>query len=59
MVTTVFRIITWLSLIVLLLPSILYLAGTMELPQVKTWMIWSTIVWFGVSIGHVYFTNSN
>ncbi|MCF7803637.1 MAG: hypothetical protein K9N46_02080 [Candidatus Marinimicrobia bacterium] len=56
---TFFRTLAWLSLVVLLLPSVLYLAGTFDLPQVKSWMLWSSLVWFGISGGLAYFANSD
>jgi hypothetical protein len=40
------KIISWISLIVLIVPSILFLAGSMKLDQVKMVMLISTIVWF-------------
>lgn len=40
------KIISWISLIALIVPSILFLAGRMELDQVKMVMLISTIVWF-------------
>ena len=40
------QLISWLSLIVLIVPSIMYLAGRMELDRVKWIMLIATIVWF-------------
>ena len=40
------KIISWISLIALIAPAILFLAGRMELDQVKMVMLISTIVWF-------------
>ena len=40
------KIISWISLIALIAPSVLFLAGRMELPQVKSIMLIATIVWF-------------
>lgn len=42
----ILRIVSLLSLVVLILPSILFLAGRIELPTVKLWMLVATIVWF-------------
>ncbi len=42
----ILRIVSLLSLIALILPSILFLAGRMELDTVKTYMLVATIVWF-------------
>ena len=47
---TIIRLIGYIGIIALITPSILYLAGKMELDQVKTIMIVATIVWFGASI---------
>jgi hypothetical protein len=43
---TVAQIISWLALILTLVPSIVYLAGGLTLDAVKTWMLVGTIVWF-------------
>ena len=40
------KIVSVLSLIALILPSILFLAGRMELDKVKWFMMLATIVWF-------------
>jgi len=40
------KIVSVLSLIALILPSILFLAGRMELDRVKFFMLLATIVWF-------------
>ena len=42
----ILQIISWLSLVALIGPSILFLAGSMELDKVKTFMIGATVVWF-------------
>ncbi len=38
-----------LMLVVLIAPSILYLAGKMTLPTVKTVMLLATILWFAAA----------
>ena len=43
---SILQIISLLALIALTLPSILFLAGRMELDKVKWIMILATIVWF-------------
>jgi hypothetical protein len=43
---TVAQIISWLSLIGTLVPSIAYLAGSLSLDAVKVWMLVCTVVWF-------------
>ena len=43
---TLIQLIGYISIIVLIVPSMLYLAGRMELEQLKTIMIVATIVWF-------------
>lgn len=40
------KIISWISLIALIAPSILFLAGRVELPQVKSIMLIATVIWF-------------
>lgn len=51
---TIIKIIGYLGIIILILPSILFLAGKMELDSVKTVMIVATIIWFGASIIQVW-----
>ena len=43
---TIAQIISWLSLVALTLPSILYLTGSMELDTVKKNMLIASLVWF-------------
>ena len=38
--------VSWLSLVALVAPSIIFLAGKMELDRMKTVMLVATIVWF-------------
>ena len=40
------QIVSWLSLIGVIVPSVLYLSGQTTLPAVKMWMLVFTIVWF-------------
>ena len=40
------QIISWCSLILLTVPSLLFLTGRMELSQVKNLMFAATIIWF-------------
>ena len=40
------QLISVLALLATLLPSMMYFAGQMELPAVKTWMLVATVVWF-------------
>jgi hypothetical protein len=47
--TTILIIVSWLSLVVLMLPSILFLAGRMELTAVKWVMLAATIIWFATA----------
>ena len=46
---TLFIIVSILSLVVLMAPSILFLAGRMELNTVKWVMLAATIVWFAAA----------
>ena len=43
---TIAQIISWLSLVALTVPSILYLTGSMELDAVKKIMLIASAVWF-------------
>jgi hypothetical protein len=40
------QIISWLALVGVIVPSLLYLGGRMTLPAVKLWMLVFTMVWF-------------
>lgn len=40
------KLISWISLVALIAPAILFLMGRMELDQVKMVMLISTVVWF-------------
>jgi hypothetical protein len=40
------QIISWLALAGVIVPPLLFMADTLTLPQVKTWMLISTILWF-------------
>jgi len=51
---TIIKITGYLGIIILILPSILFLTGKMELDSVKTVMIVATIIWFGASIIQVW-----
>lgn len=42
----ILKIVSLLSLIALIVPSVLFLAGRMELDRVKWFMLLATIVWF-------------
>jgi hypothetical protein len=44
--TAILKIVSALSLVALMLPSILFLTGRMELPTVKWVMLAATVVWF-------------
>lgn len=43
---TVAQILSWLALLGTLVPSLAFLAGSMTLDAVKTWMLVSTVLWF-------------
>ena len=46
MIKMLAKIISWISLVLLLVPSLLFLTGRMELDKVKFVMLIITIVWF-------------
>jgi len=52
------KIVSVLSLIALILPSILFLAGRMELDRVKWFMLLATIVWFATATPIMWKDNS-
>ncbi len=47
--TAILVIVSLLSLVALMLPSILFLAGRMELATVKWVMLLATVVWFAAA----------
>ncbi|MCU0917158.1 MAG: hypothetical protein MUC88_21735 [Planctomycetes bacterium] len=47
--TTILMVVSWLSLVVLMVPVILFLAGAMELAAVKWIMLAATVVWFATA----------
>jgi len=46
---TMFIVVSVLSLVVLMVPSILFLAGRMELDTVKWVMLAATVLWFAAA----------
>ena len=46
MIRFIAKIVSIVALIAVILPSVLFLAGRMELPMVKWIMLLATIVWF-------------
>lgn len=42
----ILRAISWLALAATLWPAIAYVRGTMELGDVKRWMLIATVAWF-------------
>ena len=46
---SILKIVSLLALIALILPSVLFLAGRMELDSVKWFMILASIVWFATA----------
>lgn len=40
------QIVSGLALVGTILPAVLFLGGSLELAQVKTWMFVATVVWF-------------
>jgi hypothetical protein len=42
----ILKIVSLLSLVALILPAVLFLAGRIELDKVKVYMLIATIVWF-------------
>jgi hypothetical protein len=55
---TLFIIISVLSLVVLMVPSILFLAGQVELGTVKWVMLAATVVWFAAATPWLWKQNS-
>jgi hypothetical protein len=54
---SILRIISLLALIVLTLPSVIFLAGKSELNMVKWIMLLATIVWFVTATGWMWKDN--
>ena len=51
---TIIKIIGYVSLVALVAPSLMFLAGNMELDMVKWIMTIATIVWFLAAFGNEY-----
>lgn len=43
------QIVSWIALIGVITPAIMYLAGGITLDAVKTWMLVFTIMWFATA----------
>ncbi len=43
------KTVAWLALVLTILPSVVYLSGSLELPTVKTLMLAATVIWFAAS----------
>lgn len=43
------QIVSWIALALAVLPSVLFLAGRMDLDQVKLWMLIGSVAWFAVT----------
>jgi hypothetical protein len=43
---TIFPIISWIALAGTIVPALLYLNGSLDLPALKMWMLIATIAWF-------------
>ena len=54
---SILQIISLLALIALTLPSIIFLAGKLELDTVKWFMLLATIVWFVAATGWMWKDN--
>lgn len=46
MLRTIAKVISWLSLVALIIPSVLFMADRMDLAAMKMWMMVATVVWF-------------
>ena len=42
----ILQLVSWLSLAAMTVAPVMYLAGRMELPTVKIWMLVFTVAWF-------------
>lgn len=54
---TILKIISLMALIALTLPSVIFLAGKLELDRVKWLMLVATIVWFVTAAGWMWKDN--
>jgi len=48
-VRLVYQLLSWVSLAATIVPSLIFMAGKMDLDRVKLWMVISMIVWFVVT----------
>jgi hypothetical protein len=46
---SVLRLVSGVALAGTIVPPVLYFAGTLELDQVKLWMLAATVAWFGTA----------
>jgi hypothetical protein len=46
MTRRIVQIVSWLSLAGTILPSIMFLAGRIDLEQAKNWLLAATVAWF-------------
>lgn len=53
------KIIAYIGIVVLVAPSIFYLAGKMELKTMKMLMVIATIMWFGAAAFQVWYLDKN
>ncbi len=49
MLRTLLQLLSWISLVATILPSLLYLSGGIDLDRCKMSMLTATIVWFAVT----------
>jgi len=47
---TILQIISFIGLVMVLLPAVLTFAGRMEFEQTRIWMIVGTVVWFASAV---------
>ena len=48
--STIARVVSFVSLVATIVPPAVFLGGGMELDQVKTWMLVGTIGWFAATL---------
>ena len=47
--TALLRIVSYIALALTVLPSILYLGGTLTIEATKLWMLIATLIWFAAT----------
>jgi hypothetical protein len=59
MIVRILHISSWVSLFVLVLPSLFYLFSDVQLGTVHSFMVFATLIWFGSRLLLYFLTTEN